>query len=112
MATPRFKLVLRRVLPGELNPHRFREPTLGPEEPFAVFGMSPGSDAAREAGRDAAEASWTVYYPATGPDIAARDVVVVEGVEYRARADSLDWSKGPWPSSAAGKVVELVKKEG
>lgn len=102
----------RSVAGGDRNPHGY-VPVGGWEDyPIPIHGRAPGaSQESVSAGRDQSLVAWTLYCPA-GVQVQASDRVVVDGVEFEAVGDSLDWSHGPWGHPTAGVVVELKRQEG
>lgn len=108
-----YQILLRRAVSGRRTPHGYTQTSYGDPITVPVYALAPGSDEARAAGRDPAEAVWTVYYPADGPRIEARDLLTIDGVDYHARGASRDWTRTPWGSVPwAGQVVEAIHQEG
>lgn len=86
--------------------------SLGTPEPLWVHSIAPGpSSESVRAGRVADEVELTVLAPA-GTAVDARDVVVIDDLEYQVHGDSRDWTRGPWPTPIAGVEIELSRKRG
>ena len=85
---------------------------LSPPRPIRIHGIHPGQSVeAVAAGRQSDEVAFTVLAP-RGTELDARDVVVIDGVEFHVRGDSRDWGNGPWRFPAAGVEFELVHARG
>lgn len=108
----RYSVGVRRWHEGEPTPHGYGAGYHGDPEPTPVFAFAPGpSEEEVAAGRRMSEVAWTVYAPA-GTVVGARDLVVLNGVEYEADGDSRDYSFGPWSSAVAGVVFALKARQG
>lgn len=106
-------LTLRRFSTVVDDSHGNDIPVYGDPEPWPVHAYAPGAnDEPGVANRDLSMILWTVHAPAAEPIPRERDLVTLEGDDYRVDGRPRDWSKGPWPFPEAGVVVYLVRAEG
>lgn len=105
-------LGLRKFTPGVKDERGNTIDAWGDPVTIRVHGVAPGAmDEPGSAARDLSLIAWTVYAPA-GHGIAARDLIVLNGREYRINGEPRDWTMGPWDMPIAGSVIELTRAEG
>lgn len=81
--------------------------------PWPVHAIAPGAiTEPTEPDRDAELIMYTIYAPATLDQPGARDLVVINGVDYPVDGRPRDWTFGPWPFPEAGIAVYLRRVEG
>ena len=109
---PKYWAGWRAHTPGQVDAHGNPADEWAAAVPLPVLWVAPG--AMTESGtprRDLSEIEWTVCTPAPCP-VGARDLLVVDGVEYAVSGEPRDWTRGPWPNPAAAVVIELKRSEG
>ena len=107
-----YAITVKRYQSGALDAHGNPAITYSAPESIDVHGIAPGASAESVAsGRNVDSVAFTIYAPA-GVVVGAKDLVTLDGTDYEAEGDSLDWTRGPWANSAAGVVIELRKWAG
>ena len=72
---------------------------------------SGANDEPEQPGRDLSMVLWTVYAPAENLP-GARDLVVLNGTEYKIEGEPRDYSHDPWQHRIGGAVVYLKDANG
>ena len=105
---------------------RVRERVAGPDDEFGnptatwserdwpVSGIAPGSMSEPDnSNRDLSLVVWSIVAPAGGEPSAYGQVRLPGDSEwYEVDGTPSDWTRGPWPHSIAGVVVELRRADG
>lgn len=105
-------LGLRKFIPGVKDSRGNVIEAWAEPIPMPVQGVAPGAmDEPGSAARDLSMIAWTVYAP-SGHGAEARDLIILNGREYRINGEPRDWTMGPWPMPFAGDVIELIRAEG
>lgn len=106
-------LGVREFVSGATDDYGNPAEVWGSSRPWVVRGYAPGGiEEPYRDGRDLSVIAWTVYADADASLPGPRDLVVLEGREYRVNGEPSDWTKGPWLNAWAGAVVELTREEG
>lgn len=104
---------VRRHVEGAVDRYGNVGESWGPVEPWPVHGWSTASAEPWTASRpNLLEVDLVLYAPPTADAPTARDVVVIDGAEYRVEGEPQDWTRGPWPHPSAGLVYALKRTEG
>ena len=106
-------LHVRRWAPGEPDRYGNVIDTWGGIEPWPVHAYWQSTPEERQAaGRDLLTDARTVIAPATADRPTYRDLVVIDGLEFRIEGEPADYTHGPWPMPIAGLVYNVTRAEG